>query len=91
MSLIDKNNLSYLTEVEQYFLNLKGAGLSLSGVDYDLISKWEARGIPARQLCHAISASVAEFRHKHGATSVHGLSLGRIERFIEDEIEGSTR
>ncbi len=90
MSLIDQNNLSYLAEVEQFFLALKGAGLSLSGVDYDLISKWEERGIPARQLCHAISTGVAEFKQKHGSAT-QGLSLSRIEGFIEDEIGRSTR
>jgi|GEM_PF-2103713 len=90
MSLIDKNGLSYAAEVEQFFLALKGSGLSLSGVDYDLISKWEERGVPARQLCQAISASVSELLERSGKPA-HGLSLSRIESMIEGHIEESSR
>ena len=43
MSFIEKHHLNYLVYVEQFFLSLKGSGLSLSANDYHLISDWERR------------------------------------------------
>lgn len=85
MSLIDKKNLNYLTSVEQFFLSLKDSGLSLSASDYHLITIWEDRGVPLRQLCRAIQTSY-ETSLARNPSPIKKFSLAGLRPFIEDEI-----
>ena len=85
MSLIEKKNVNYLTQVEQYFLSLKGSGLSLSARDYQLITDWESRGVSLTTLCRAIEAAWS--RGKQQSREPHPrLSLTRIQNDVEQEI-----
>jgi len=83
MSLIEKKHLNYLTTVEQFFLGLKNSGLSLSGNDYHLISRWEERGVPVERLCRAIDRGVGKSRERNARSP---LSLTYLSEFIEEEI-----
>lgn len=90
MSLIDKNNLNYLTTVEQFFLSLKDSGLSLSATDYHLISQWEERQVPLPVICRAIERGVDGARRQNRGSNQR-LSLAYLKDFIEQEIEQANR
>ena len=81
MSLIEKENLSYLLTVEQFFLSLKESGLCLSATDYNLIGEWEERGISLNRLCRAI-----EKGYLRSEGSVRKISLIYLKDYIEQEI-----
>lgn len=86
MSLIGKDNVNYLTQVEQFFLSLKGSGLSLSASDYQLITEWEERGIAVTVLCRSIES--AWLRGKQQSRDAHPrLSLTQLQENVEQEIE----
>ena len=86
MSLIEKQNLNYLTTVEQFFLSLKDSGLSLSSSDYHLIGQWEARGVPVQTLCRAIESGYEQARQQ-SRTPNFKTSLSRLETLIDQAIE----
>lgn len=88
MSLIEKNNLNYLSVVEQFFLSLKDSGLSLSANDYHLISQWEEQGVPVRLLCRAIEQG---FLKSRGQNPHQKISLARLKDQVEQEIEKSAQ
>jgi hypothetical protein len=90
MSLIDKNNLSYLTTVEQYFLSLKDSGLALSASDYHIINQWEERQVPLPVVCRAIERGVVGARRQTRGANQR-LSLSYLKDFIEQEIEQAGR
>jgi hypothetical protein len=83
MSFIEESNLNYLTQVEQFFLSLKDSGLSLSAIDYHLISDWEDRGIPVETLCLAIEKGTLQF---YKSSRFGRISLSYLKEFIEEEI-----
>tara|TARA_B100000586_G_scaffold236590_1_gene187479 strand:+ start:10 stop:261 length:252 start_codon:yes stop_codon:yes gene_type:complete len=76
--------LNYFTTIEQYFLSLKGSGLTLSASDYQLIGEWESRNVPVGLVCRAIKTSYYRF----GETSRkrNKTSLIQIQALIEQEI-----
>ena len=82
MSLIDKDNLNYLSTVEQFFLSLKDSGLHLSATDYYLIGEWEKRGIPVKRLCQAI-----EQGYLRNEGHIQKISLTYLKDFIDQEVE----
>ncbi|MEC7641097.1 MAG: hypothetical protein VYC17_02975 [Nitrospinota bacterium] len=84
MSLIEKDNLNYLSTVEQFFLSLKDSGLCLSATDYHLIGEWEERSVPLERLCRAIKQG---FLKSHGHT--RPISLTFLKDSIEQEIQNS--
>ncbi len=85
MSLIGKDNINYLTQVEQFFLSLKGSGLSLSASDYQLITEWEERRISVTVLCRAIES--AWQKGKQQSREPHPrLSLTQLQDEVEQEI-----
>ena len=86
MSLIEKQNLNYLTMVEQFFLSLKDSGLSLSSSDYHLIGQWEVRGVPAQTLCRAIESGYEQARQQSRAPHFK-TSLSRLETLIDQAID----
>lgn len=88
MSLIDRNNLNYLTTVEQFFLSLKDSGLNLSASDYDLITQWEARGIPVDRLCRAIESGWLKLLKESRPSRVRP-SLSRLRDWVEMELESN--
>jgi hypothetical protein len=90
MSLIEKKNLNYLTTVEQFFLSLKDSGLHLSASDTHLVSQWEERRIPVERLCRAIESSF-EKAGKQERSPNPKWSLTRLEDFIEQDLQRSTR
>lgn len=90
MSLIEKNNLNYLTTVEQFFLSLKDSGLHLSASDTHLVSQWEARGVPVEQLCRAIESGYQKTRQQERSPSAK-CSLTRLEDCIEQELRRAAR
>ncbi len=83
MSFIEESNLSYLAQVEQFFLSLKDSGLSLSAADYHLISDWEDRGIPIETLCRAIEKGTLQY---YKSSRFGRISLSYLKDFIEEEI-----
>lgn len=85
MSLIDKNNLTYLTAVERFFLSLKGSGQSLSASDYHLISQWEERAVPVSVLCRAIERGFSRIPMDN-RSRFRKISLAYLKDFIEREI-----
>ncbi len=84
MSLIEKNNLNYLSTVEQFFLSLKNSGLALSAADYHLINEWEERGVPVEILCRAIERGFEAHRKISRDPKV---SLTYFKKRIEEEIQ----
>ena len=47
----------YFRAVERTFLDLRGGGLVLSPADWDLVSRWEERGIPLQVVLSGIRAT----------------------------------
>ncbi|MDH5763876.1 MAG: hypothetical protein OEZ51_12915 [Nitrospinota bacterium] len=90
MSLIEKQNLNYMTMVEQFFLSLKASGLSLSASDYHLISQWEDRGVDVHALCRAIETGF-EKAVKQERSPNPKWSLTRLEDYIEQELQKRAR
>lgn len=90
MSLLERDNLNYLTHVEQFFLALKGSGLSLSASDYDLITQWETRGVPVQMLCRAIE-SAYQRAGKQSRPPVLRVSLTTLKDEVEAEIGKAAR
>jgi len=90
MSLIEKNNLNYLTTVEQFFLSLKDSGLHLSASDYHLIGQWEERGIVVEKLCRAIETGFDKARKQERSPNPK-CSLTRLQDFIEQELQRTAR
>ncbi len=86
MSLIQKKHINYLTHVEQFFIALKGSGLTLSAQDYHLVEQWEQRGVPLDRLCRAIEASVEQLR-KQSRDDIKRLSLNWLQDYVEAELE----
>jgi len=86
VSLIQKDHLNYLTTVEQFFLGLKGSGLTLSAQDYFLIRKWEERAVPLERLCRAIEISVTTLRRQSGGAPLR-LSLQLVRDLVEADLE----
>ncbi|MGP0566326.1 MULTISPECIES: hypothetical protein [unclassified Nitrospina] len=90
MSLLERDNLNYLTHVEQFFLTLKGSGLSLSASDYDLITQWENRGVPVEVLCRAIETAWRTATRQSRSTSPR-VSLTGMREQVEDELGKAAR
>jgi len=89
MSLIDKERLSYLTEVEQFFLALTDSGLALSAHDYHLISQWEDREVPVHLVCRGIEKGFVEFQRQSRRAANRKVSIGALKEIVENEIERS--
>jgi hypothetical protein len=90
MSLLERDNINYLTHVEQFFLALKGSGLSLSASDYDLITQWETRGVPVQVLCRAIE-TVYQRAGTRSRAPVMRVSLTAMRDEVETEIGKAAR
>ena len=88
MSLIENENLNYITTVEQFFLALRNSGLALSAADYHLISIWEERGVPVEVLCGAIKKG---FEHSKEKMRDPRVSLTYFKKIIDEEIEKEDR
>lgn len=88
MSFLDKENLNYLSTVEQFFLSLKDSGLALSANDYHLITQWEERGVPINVLCRAIDQGVRK-AHQQNRGIPTKVSLIYLEESIEREIKNA--
>ncbi|SVB79817.1 uncharacterized protein METZ01_LOCUS232671 [marine metagenome] len=76
--------MNYFTTIEQYFLSLKGSGLTLSASDYQLIDEWESRNVPVGLVCRAIKTSYSRFGETSSKRS--RTSLVQIQALIEQEI-----
>ncbi len=90
MSLIEKKNLNYLTSVEQFFVSLKGSGISLSGSDYHLICQWEERGVPLKTVCRALEKGYSNYEQQNPRPG-QKISLAYFRKFVEEEISRSDR
>ncbi len=88
MSLIQKKNLNFLTRVEQFFLDRKGSGLTLSAQDYHLIELWEKQGLELDPLCQAIDACIQNVRTQARDGENVRLSLYLLREEIEARMEG---
>jgi hypothetical protein len=78
--------LNYFTTIEQFFLSLKGSGLTLSASDYQLIGEWESRNIPVELICRAIENSYYRFEERSNRRRGK-TSLIQIQEVIEQEIQ----
>ena len=88
IDFVNTENQNYLVTVEQFFLTLKDAGLSLSATDYDLIQQWEGRGIPVNVVCRGIENGVEEFGRQNTRQSSR-MGLSYLKVFVEEEMERS--
>jgi len=78
--------LNYFTTIEQFFLSLKGSGLTLSASDYQLIGEWESRNIPVELICRAIENGYSRFEEQSNRRSGK-TSLIQIQAIVEQEIQ----
>jgi len=78
--------LNYFTTIEQFFLSLKGSGLTLSASDYQLIGEWESRNIPVELICRAIENGYSRFKEQSNRRSGK-TSLIQIQAVVEQEIQ----
>ena len=78
--------MNYFTTIEQFFLSLKGSGLTLSASDYQLIGEWESRNIPVELICRAIETSYSRFGEQSNRRSGK-TSLIQIQAIVEQEIQ----
>ena len=78
--------MNYFATVEQFFLSLKGSGLTLSASDYQLIVEWESRNIPVGLVCRAIENSYYHFLEKNNRRR-DKISLIQIQAVVEEEIQ----
>ena len=78
--------MNYFTTIEQFFLSLKGSGLTLSASDYQLIGEWEARNIPVELICRAIENGYTRFGEQSNRGS-RKTSLIQIQAVVEQEIQ----
>ena len=78
--------MNYFTTIEQFFLSLKGSGLTLSASDYQLIGEWESRNIPVELICRAIENGYTRFGEQSNRRSGK-TSLIQIQAFVEQEIQ----
>jgi hypothetical protein len=80
------DQLTYFTTIEQFFLSLKGSGLTLSASDYQLIDEWESRNIPVELICRAIETAYSRFGEESNKRRGK-ISLIQIQAIIEREIQ----
>jgi|GEM_PF-445154 len=85
MSLINRNNLSYIYSVEQYFLSLTRRGVALSALDYQMIKSWEKKGVPLSIVCAGIKKGIDSFKNTHKVYSFLPRSIKYFECLIEKE------
>ena len=78
--------MNYFTTIEQFFLSLKGSGLTLSASDYQLIGEWESRNIPVELICRAIKNGYSRFEEQSNWRSGK-TSLIQIQAVVEQEIQ----
>ena len=78
--------MNYFTTIEQFFLSLKGSGLTLSASDYQLIGEWESRNIPVELICRAIENGYTRFEEQSNRRSGK-TSLIQIQAVVEQEIQ----
>ena len=78
--------MNYFTTIEQFFLSLKGSGLTLSASDYQLIGEWESRNIPVELICRAIESGYSRFGEQSNRRSGK-TSLIQIQAVVEQEIQ----
>ena len=91
MSLLNRNNLSYLYSVEQYFLSLLKTGTALSPLDYQTIKSWEERGVPLSVACNAIKRGTESFKKAHGFNKPLPKSIKYCENLVEEEFANYKR
>ena len=85
MSLINRNNLSYIYCIEQYFLSLTKKGVALSPLDYQKIKSWEKRGVPLNVVCKGIKNGIEFYRKTHGPHKPMPRSIKFCEGLVEKE------
>ena len=78
--------MNYFTTIEQFFLSLKGSGLTLSASDYQLIDEWESRNIPVELICRAIENGYSRFEEQSNRR-IGKTSLIQIQAVVEQEIQ----
>ena len=85
MSLLPSEEITYLDYVAEFFLAQKGAGLTLSPPDVELVRRYEGEGIPFEVLCRGIERAF-EVRRRHGKERTPHLSLRSCRRSIDAEV-----
>ena len=76
----------YFVTIERFVLSLKESGFSLSATDYDLIEKWENRGVSTQVVCRGIETGFIEFERTN-PRQPRRISLSYLKVFVEEEIE----
>jgi hypothetical protein len=85
VSLLPADEITYVDYVAEYFLAQKGAALTLSPPDVDLVRGYEGEGIPFEVLCRGIERAF-EVRRRHGRERTPHLSLRSCKRSIDAEV-----
>jgi len=74
---------SYISEIEKYFLSLKGSGVMLSSTDYNSIIDWKEKNIPKEVILRGIKSA---FKNHLRARNNKLNSIYQCLPFIEQSI-----
>ncbi len=74
---------SYISEIEKYFLSLKGSGVMLSSTDYNSIIYWNEKNIPKEVILRGIKSA---FKNHSRARNKKLNSIYQCLPFIEQSI-----
>ena len=74
---------SYISEIEKYFLSLKGSGVMLSSTDYNSIIDWKKKNIPKEVILRGIKSA---FKNHSRARNKKLNSIYQCLPFIEQSI-----
>lgn len=74
---------SYISEIEKYFLSLKGSGVMLSSTDYNSIIDWKKNNIPKEVILRGIKSA---FKNHSRARNKKLNSIYQCLPFIEQSI-----
>jgi len=74
---------SYISEIEKYFLSLKGSGVMLSSTDYNSIIDWKEKNIPKEVIIRGIKSA---FKNHSRARDKKLNSIYQCLPFIEQSI-----
>jgi len=74
---------SYISEIEKYFLSLKGSGVMLSSTDYNSIIDWKEKNIPKEVILRGIKSA---FKNHSRARNKKLNSIYQCLPFIEQSI-----
>jgi len=77
---------TFAEEVADFFLAFRGAGVSLSPLDADLLLDWQARAVPYAVICRGIRRAAEKRAHTLRPGEPALRSLRSCARLVEEEL-----